>query len=266
MSLRLGLTLTAGWLALTCFAPAAHAQSARGDAFRAPASGMNRNAYGGRRAYNNQQYDFNGYDRIEDANPGVARNNEEDAYRAEARRNPRGGLGISLRETDQGVLVTRVYPHSPAQRAGFQQGDQVVGVEGEPVDSLDQLVRDGEQRRPGSRVSMQVLRDGQRLTLQARLEPREQALAGRRQAFQTQQADRQGQSPQQRQIDRLERTVERLARQVDQLSRQLAEQTQSRSQSSYRGREQAANRGRSWDNFWRAEPRFEYESEDADNP
>jgi hypothetical protein len=259
MSLRLGLTLTAGLLALICFVPAANAQPARGDAFRAPASGMNRNAYGGRRAYNNQGYDFGSYDRIENAYPAAARNNAEDAHRAGSRRNPRGGLGLSLRDTDQGILITRVYPNSPAQRAGFQQGDQVVGFEGEPVNSLGQLVRGVEQRRPGSRVSMQVLRDGQRLTLRARLEPREEALAGSRQFPQTQQASRQDQPPRQQQLDQLERTVERLARQVDQLRRQLAEQTQSRSQSSYRGRERSA------EDFWRVEPRFEYESEDVDN-
>ena len=47
-------------------------------------------------------------------------------------------LGLTTNEVDGNLIVTRVVPGSPAERAGVQSGDVVVGVDGErPADLAD---------------------------------------------------------------------------------------------------------------------------------
>jgi C-terminal processing protease CtpA/Prc len=48
-----------------------------------------------------------------------------------------GGIGIGIQEVEEGVLVTYVHPGSPAERAGLQEGDVIVEVDGLSVDALD---------------------------------------------------------------------------------------------------------------------------------
>ncbi len=58
---------------------------------------------------------------------------------------------------------------SPAQRAGLRQGDVIVGVEGEPVTRVNELQRIIASHRPGDRVTLQVIRYGDRLELDVQL-------------------------------------------------------------------------------------------------
>jgi membrane-associated protease RseP (regulator of RpoE activity) len=55
-------------------------------------------------------------------------------------------------------------PASPAAKAGFKPGDQVVSAAGKPVDSWDDVVR-AVQDSPGRELEVVVERDGQRVTL-----------------------------------------------------------------------------------------------------
>jgi S1-C subfamily serine protease len=57
-------------------------------------------------------------------------------------------LGMSTEESDGRLVVTRVAPGGPAERAGVHQGDVVEGVAGETARSLEQLYR--EIRRQGA--------------------------------------------------------------------------------------------------------------------
>lgn len=62
-------------------------------------------------------------------------------------------------------VVGTVTPGSPAARSGLQGGDRVVAVDGIPVDRwfpFTRLVRE----RPGAAVTLEVLRDGERRTLE----------------------------------------------------------------------------------------------------
>ena len=52
-------------------------------------------------------------------------------------------LGVSTSDTADGVLIESVTPGSAAESAGFQQGDVIVAMDGEPV-------RDGRSRRRAS--------------------------------------------------------------------------------------------------------------------
>ncbi|MCK4594797.1 PDZ domain-containing protein, partial [bacterium] len=90
----------------------------------------------------------------------------------------RGWLGISiqdvtpaLRETfglDEGVrgaLVAEVLEDTPAERAGMEVEDIVVEVDGEKVESANDLRNRVAAIRPGKKVRLGVLREGERLNL-----------------------------------------------------------------------------------------------------
>jgi serine protease Do len=69
----------------------------------------------------------------------------------------------------EGGLVAAVAPDSPAERAGLRPGDVVLKFDGRPVaDSGEFAARVGEST-PGAKVSLEVLRDGERRTLVATL-------------------------------------------------------------------------------------------------
>jgi serine protease DegQ len=62
-----------------------------------------------------------------------------------------------------GILVTEVARNSPAARAGLRRGDIILGVNGQPVDSPDQL-REAAPRR-GARLMLNLLRGRRELLL-----------------------------------------------------------------------------------------------------
>ncbi|MEB3206746.1 MAG: trypsin-like peptidase domain-containing protein [Vampirovibrionales bacterium] len=67
---------------------------------------------------------------------------------------------LGLPEKTPGVVVARVMPDSPAERAGFQQGDVIQRVEGKMVTSakaIQDLVRNATVSKP---IHMQILRNG----------------------------------------------------------------------------------------------------------
>ncbi|TNE86536.1 MAG: PDZ domain-containing protein [Deltaproteobacteria bacterium] len=49
---------------------------------------------------------------------------------------PRGGLGVRVAETDDGIVIEGVLDGGPAQTAGLAEGDRVVEVDGENADDL----------------------------------------------------------------------------------------------------------------------------------
>jgi hypothetical protein len=74
---------------------------------------------------------------------------------------------------EAGVLVSRVEPGSPAAAAGIAVGDVMVAIDGEPVAAARDLRRVVGPRRGGDQVAVDVVRNGRRLQLAARLEERE---------------------------------------------------------------------------------------------
>lgn len=75
-------------------------------------------------------------------------------------------------ETDAGVLVIEVVPGGPAQQAGMRPGDVIVSVDGEPVDSVEAFLGALRARRPGDRLKVEVIRDGERQTFEVTLAER----------------------------------------------------------------------------------------------
>jgi len=89
-------------------------------------------------------------------------------------------LAEAMRLKDRlGVLVNQVNPGSPAEQAGVKVGDVLSHFDGVPLSEGGQYRNRAAQARPGSTVTLGVLRDGRRLELPvkvARLD--EEALQG----------------------------------------------------------------------------------------
>jgi membrane-associated protease RseP (regulator of RpoE activity) len=67
---------------------------------------------------------------------------------------------------DRGVLVVRVEPEKPAQRAGVQVGDVVVGVGGEPVSAPRDLIGVVRSAPAGKTLVLAIVREGKRLEIE----------------------------------------------------------------------------------------------------
>jgi S1-C subfamily serine protease len=83
-----------------------------------------------------------------------------------------GFLGVSLEpRTDGGVgsIIATVQPGSPAEQAGINEGDIVLAVDGEPVNGQAGLVAAIRDRSPGDTISVELVRDGERVTVTATL-------------------------------------------------------------------------------------------------
>jgi S1-C subfamily serine protease len=93
-------------------------------------------------------------------------------------------LGIRMAQTPDGVAVTEVLPGTPAEDAGLKAatgtalvdgqrqpsgGDVVVEFDGEQVTSAVALQSAVDAHRPGDEVTMVVVRDGSRRTVQVTL-------------------------------------------------------------------------------------------------
>ncbi|CAI8728836.1 trypsin-like peptidase domain-containing protein [Methylocaldum szegediense] len=94
----------------------------------------------------------------------------------------RGHLGVNLRdlppelakvlglEPGKGVLIIQVQPNSPAAKAGLHPGDVVVSIDNAPVDSAGSLSNTVRLLRAGSEIKLDILREGKRRTVTARID------------------------------------------------------------------------------------------------
>jgi len=93
----------------------------------------------------------------------------------------RGFLGVGIQEVTEdlatslslpnpsGALVTNVQNHSPAERAGIERGDTIVSFQRQDVSDPRSLQRAVTRTAVGSEVELQVIRNGETLTLQTTL-------------------------------------------------------------------------------------------------
>jgi serine protease Do len=68
-----------------------------------------------------------------------------------------------------GAEVNSVEEGSPAARAGLQVGDVVVALDGRPIENATELTSQLAQRKPGERVGLTVVRNGQPRDITAQL-------------------------------------------------------------------------------------------------
>jgi len=81
---------------------------------------------------------------------------------------------LKLKE-ERGVEVTVVDQDAPAGKAGLKEHDVILTLNGQSVESVEQLRRMIHEVPPGRIVTLGVSRNGQPLTLKAQLEDRKQA-------------------------------------------------------------------------------------------
>jgi putative serine protease PepD len=82
-----------------------------------------------------------------------------------------GVAGLGLGE-GQGLRVEFVAGRSAAEAAGLQEGDILLAIGQQPVDTMGELNRAVKQHAIGDRVDLVVLRDGQRRSFSTVLQPR----------------------------------------------------------------------------------------------
>jgi serine protease Do len=95
----------------------------------------------------------------------------------------RAALGVSVQNASandaayvglpeiRGVLVQDFTEDSPARKAGIEQGDIIISVDGKPVEYVGQLQQQVGFRKPGDKVKVEVARKGGvRKTLEVRLQ------------------------------------------------------------------------------------------------
>lgn len=70
-------------------------------------------------------------------------------------------LGITVADTDDGVMVRMVMPDSPADEAGLQRGDIIEAVDGTDVESAKALVEAITAHAPGDEIVLTVSSDGE---------------------------------------------------------------------------------------------------------
>ncbi len=66
---------------------------------------------------------------------------------------------------EEGVLITKVVPGSPAQNAGLKAGDVIVKINGESVNSADKVQQFVEGKAVGESLQVQLKRGGQDVTI-----------------------------------------------------------------------------------------------------
>lgn len=71
---------------------------------------------------------------------------------------------ISVNE-DQGILIVRVMPNSPAHQSGLRAGDVIVQVDNKPVTKADEVQQAVENVSVGSSLKMEIKRQGQAVNL-----------------------------------------------------------------------------------------------------
>jgi serine protease Do len=84
--------------------------------------------------------------------------------------NPRRAwLGVSLGGGPTGTVITGVIEKSAASRAGLQSGDQIKGIDGNEMRTMEQIILTIGKQQPGNEIKITLLRKGEAMELTAKL-------------------------------------------------------------------------------------------------
>lgn len=95
----------------------------------------------------------------------------------------RGYLGVYIQELTRelaegfglqdhrGILVSDVIPDSPAEKAGIQQGDVIIKLNGRAVDNVPDFRNTVASNPPGSLLRLEIMRDGKTELIETNTEP-----------------------------------------------------------------------------------------------
>ena len=77
-------------------------------------------------------------------------------------------------DLDSGILIADAEADTPAGRAGLQQGDIIVGIDGQVMGQESDLYRFLRGKKPGDTVAVRYVRDGSEATTEVALGERPQ--------------------------------------------------------------------------------------------
>ena len=80
-----------------------------------------------------------------------------------------GFLGVGSEETDNGLKILRVVRGSAADNGGIKVGDLVTAIDGESIDSREELSIVVGSKKPGDEVVVDLLREEKELTISLEL-------------------------------------------------------------------------------------------------
>ncbi len=97
----------------------------------------------------------------------------------------RGSIGISYQprissavaavyDASHGVLISSVTPGMAADKAGLKPNDVIISVDGQPIDTGNDLVDNLSARRPGTTVTIGFLRAGTKMTTRCTINDRKE--------------------------------------------------------------------------------------------
>jgi len=93
----------------------------------------------------------------------------------------RGFLGVSVEEEiehpEGGARITNIVDDSAAQKAGLEEGDIIVGIDGKPVRGPGSLTAKLRDTEPGDSVRIEILRGGRKQAVTAELGERARSFA-----------------------------------------------------------------------------------------
>lgn len=71
---------------------------------------------------------------------------------------------------NNGAVITQVEPDSPGAKAGLKVGDVITDLDGQKVSDAGQLQMEVGEKRPGTKITLQVMRDGKSVSVPLTLE------------------------------------------------------------------------------------------------
>jgi serine protease Do len=82
---------------------------------------------------------------------------------------PENSKFFALKDSN-GAVISEVQPDSPGGRAGLEVGDVITGLDGQKVSDAGQLQAEVSSKRPGTKVTLDVQRNGKSVTVPVTLE------------------------------------------------------------------------------------------------
>jgi len=82
---------------------------------------------------------------------------------------PENSKFFALKDAN-GAVISEVQPDSPGARAGLKVGDVIVGLDGKKVTDAGELQAEVSSKQPGTKVALDVLRDGKSVNVPVTLE------------------------------------------------------------------------------------------------
>ena len=76
----------------------------------------------------------------------------------------------TLRDLPEGAYVSRVFPDSPADKAGLERADIIVEINGEKIDDQNSIAHLVANSKVGDKIDLLVDRDGEQTTVEVTLE------------------------------------------------------------------------------------------------